>query len=199
MPNAGGCASRFRLRTLWIAAVLLMPATPLAAQGFCFHGRPQDRCSAFLVTEAGAALSVPTDDDLNFTFQTGVLFNVGPRSAVGGVLLGGAFQNDARLGARIRYRHWLTSRLTLDVAPGLLVVNDAFTSREPGFSGEVSIGYGEWAAVTTQLEILPFEFATETRGFFGLKLGSYPGAVATAGAAVLAVVLIALISGTDFQ
>jgi hypothetical protein len=176
-----------------------MPVAPLAAQGLCFHGHPQARCSAFLVTEAGAAFSVPIDDDPNLTFQAGVMFNVGPRSAVGGVLLGGAFQNDARLGARVRYRHWLTPKLTLDVAPGLLFVNDAFTSQEPGFSGELSVGYGEWVAVTAQLEVLPFEFATETRGFFGLKLGSYPGAVATAGAAVWVAILYALVSGTDFQ
>ncbi|MDH3292516.1 MAG: hypothetical protein OEO20_12480 [Gemmatimonadota bacterium] len=200
MPKADVCASRFGLRPgLWVAAALLMPVAPLPAQGFCFHGRPQARCSAFLVTEAGAALSVPTDDDPNITFQTGVLFNVGPRSAVGGVLLGGAFQNDARLGARVRYRHWLTPKLTLDVAPGLLFVNDAFTSQEPGFSGEVSVGYGEWAAVTAQLEVLPFEFATETRAFFGLKLGSYPGAAATVGAALWVAILYALISGADFQ
>lgn len=187
--------------SIWLCAGAALPmiATPLPAQGFCFHGHPQERCSAFLVTEAGVGLSVPTDDDANFTFQSGVLFNVGPRSAVGGVLIGGAFQNDARLGARVRYRHWVTPQLTLDVAPGLLFVNDAFTSREPGFSGELAVGYGEWVAVAAQLEVLPFEFATDTRAFFGLKLGSYPGAVATAGAALWVAVLAILISGTEFQ
>ncbi len=189
---------RYRLLGFSGVAALLMTAAPLDAQGFCFHGRPHDRCSAFLVTEAGAAFSVPTDDDANFTFQTGVLVNVGSRSAVGGVLLGGAFQGDGRFGARVRYRHWLTPTLTLDVAPGLLLVNDAFTSREPGFTGEVAVGWGDWVAVTAQLEVLPFEFTTDTRAFFGAKLGSYPGAVATAGAAVWVAILAILIGGTDF-
>lgn len=187
---------RWTLATL--ACAVLLPV-PLPAQGFCFHPRPLARCSWFAVTEAGAALSVPSDEDPNLTFQAGALVNVGPRSSVGGVLVGAVFQNDVRFGVRGRYRHWLTDRVTLDVAPGILLYNETFTADSPGFTGELAVGYADWIAFTAQLEIVPFEFGTETRGFFGVKLGSYPGAVAVGAAAAWAGVAAAVFSGIDAQ
>jgi hypothetical protein len=184
-----------------VAGVLafLGQSVPLTAQGFCFHPRPIARCSWFSVTEAGVALSVPSDEDPNLTFQAGALANVGPRSAVGGVLVGAVFQNDVRLGVRARYRRWLTDRLTLDVAPGILLYNGTFTADSPGFTGEVALGYADWIALTAQLDVVPFEFGTETRGFFGVKIGSYPGAAAAGVAVIWAGVAAAVFSGIDKQ
>jgi hypothetical protein len=183
-----------------VAGTLAMcAAVPLGAQGFCFHPRPIERCSWFAVTEAGAALSLPADDDPNLSFQAGVLANLGSRSALGGVLLGGVFQNDVRFGVRARYRRWLTQRITLDFAPGLLLYNAAFTARSPGFTGELALGYADWIALTAQLEAVPFEFGMQTRAFFGVKVGSYPGAVAAGAAAIWAGVAAAIFAGIDTQ
>jgi hypothetical protein len=178
---------------------LVLHPVPLAAQGYCFHPRPPARCSWFSVTEAGVALAIPSDEDPNFTFQAGALTNVGPRSAIGGVLVGAVFQNDVRLGMRARYRHWLSERVTLDIAPGILLYNDAFTADSPGFTAELGVGYGDWIALTAQLDVVPFEFGTETRGFFGVKIGSYPGALAVGAAVVWAGVAAAIFADIDKQ
>jgi hypothetical protein len=188
----------FGVAVAGVLAVLLQPV-PLTAQGFCFHPRPIARCSWFSVTEAGVALSVPSDEDPNLTFQAGALANVGSRSAIGGVLVGAVFQNDVRLGVRARYRHWLTDRLSLDIAPGVLLYNGAFMADSPGFTGELALGYADWIALTAQLDVVPFEFSTETRGFFGVKIGSYPGAAAAGVAVIWAGVAAAIFSGIDKQ
>jgi hypothetical protein len=113
--------------------MLLVLTAPLpaagAAQHLCFHPHPEARCSWFVVTEAGVAFSVPADEDPNLTFQTGALANVAEHSAIGGVLFAGVYQNDVRLGVRGRYRHWVTDRLTIDVAPGVLLYNGSRSRR----------------------------------------------------------------------
>lgn len=145
------------------------------------------------------ALSVPSDEDPNLTFQAGALANVAAHSAVGGVIVAGVFQNDVRLGVRGRYRHWVTDRLTIDVAPGVLLYNETFTTDSPGFTAELAVGYADWIALTAQLDVVPLEFGTDTRAYFGAKIGSYPGAVAAGAAVVWAAVVAVIFSGIHTQ
>ena len=109
--------------------------------------------------------------------------------------LAAVFENDLRAGLRLRYRHWLPSGFTVDVAPGVLLLNQTFTAQGIGFSGGVAVGYRDWAAITVQVEVADYELTgTEATGFLGLKLGSYPGAVGIAAALVWGIILVAVVA-----
>ncbi len=186
-----------------LAAAVLAAVGTLAGQtsGLCFRGRPAPRCRAFLITEFGFNVSTHDNfvDATSGVWELGVLRNTGKRTALGGSARFAVGAGD-RLVLSPRVRRWLGNHLTLDLAPGVIVWDDRVTglstARAPGFSGQITLGYADFGAVTTGVEIAHFDRAqplgvsgTSVVPFVGVRLGSYPGAIAgTAGAALIGLV-----------
>lgn len=174
-----------------IAAV----AAPLAAQqapaSWCVRGAPRQRCATFPLTELGFAVGPSTatrGTPVNLTWDVGVMRNVGDRAAIGGSIT--VIVDDAdrtMLGVRPRYRRWLRDRISLDLAPAVLIAelrNASFPEPSfPAFSGFVGLNLGDLVAVTAQAELLRVAGRSETIFQVGLRLGSYPGLIAMPAAA----------------
>ena len=90
------------------------------------------------------------------------------------------------LGIKPRLRRWLNPWLSVDVAPGLLLFGlqhrTTFVPSYPAFSGHVALNFGDFAALSAQLEVLPLTQRSnanpegrEVNAFIGLRLGSYRG------------------------
>ena len=190
-----------------IAALLAGAAATLAGQttGLCFRGRPAPRCRAFLITEFGFNVSTHDNfvDATSAVWELGVLRNTGTRSAFGATARFAIGAGD-RLILSPRLRRWMGHNLTLDLAPGVIVWDDRVTglstARAPGFSGQVTLGYGDFVALAAGVEIAHFDRAqplgvsgTSVVPFVGVRLGSYPGTIAgTVGAALIGLVAVIL-------
>jgi hypothetical protein len=103
-------------------------------------------------------------------------------------------------------RYWATRYLSIDLSPGLVFAGtDNTGQRDIGVNASVTVGYADWIAWSTQLEILPYTITTvsgypyteepheethstnEVMLYTGVTLQSYAGIAGAlaAGAAVL--------------
>ncbi len=152
------------------------------AFALCWHARPAPRCDAFLLTDLGAAFSVigRWDEyagigDYRLVADWGLMFNTGPRVAVGASL----YARDAQhFGPAFRLRRWTSARGSLDVGVGVLV-----GSREAGsVFGLVKYSPYEWIGVAVRPELVhdPQSVGeSRLRVSAGVELGSDPGAILT--------------------
>jgi len=107
-------------------------ASTRTPKALCFRGRPLPNCRSFLLTEFDLALT-----EGSVRWEIGAMHNIGSRSAVGGsLLLRGAENDSSAFGAKIRFRHWLSRVVALDVSSGILV---AGRGTAPGFAGHVGL------------------------------------------------------------
>lgn len=197
------------IRTLCLTSVLALPGPALASQPggqdapeeFCFRGGPLQRCKGFTLSEFAAYIGPTTSyrrPPTNFIWELGYMQNLEVHDlAVGGTLFMVSDDESRRmLGVKPRLRRWLKPWLSLDVAPGVLLVGlrhrTGFIPTYPAFSGHVALNFGDFAAVSAQLEVLPLRERSpvnpeglEVNGFIGLRFGSYPGMVVGSTAAVL--------------
>jgi hypothetical protein len=109
------------------AAVLLAAALlpqPSAAQT-CFTGRPLPQCRHFFLTEATLMHRLDMPGGASFDESTvlglgvGLMRNITPTTAVG---VAGYLQTDTHESGgvlQVRFRHWLTDRFSLELAPGI--------------------------------------------------------------------------------
>jgi hypothetical protein len=169
-----------------IAALVAAP-TPAAAQ-FCFRGRPRPACSTFLISEflVGSRFSESqyAQTLVIAHWEYGLMANVGDRTAVGGTA---------------RYRRWLGSSWSFDVAPGVVVAASSGGQdadlRGPGFSGHLGLMWRDLAGVSLLVEAVPFrQPETGIRGTdaalgIGGRLGSPVGGIVGA-AAFLGLVIV---------
>jgi hypothetical protein len=162
-----------------------------------FRGAPGAETRGFLLTEFGVATRL---DGLrsrwvvsHATWDVGYMRNVGARTAVGATLFISTddhFDEAYFIGFKPRVRRWLWRRLHADVSAGL-IVSDFGGSRVlsfdfPGVAGHIGLGYGDWGSVVLQYEdvrygyVFPGPFDTpihEHNWYFGVNVGSYPGAI----------------------
>lgn len=121
------------------------PAAPSATpqRPFCWRGQPQSRCRAFALFEIttsrfvngsklDASVTRPGFGDRHNAdalashneVELGAMFNVRPKAAIGGTLIGGGLEQGSPPtqfgGVAARYRRWWSRRLSGDVAAGAL-------------------------------------------------------------------------------
>lgn len=189
----------------------------IQAKPRCFTGRPLPRCKTFWLTEVGSyramagteftqqfepsySFKLPHLHD-HLSWEVGVMANRNQRSAVGGTVLAGLErQGAARLGLKGRYRHWLGEQGMLDVSGGALRASMRLPHPEPpatayGITGDVALGWRDWAAITVRGDALRGEGRTVSAVYGGVRLGSYPAIVATAVFAAYFALLMAAYSG----
>jgi hypothetical protein len=198
------------LRTLCVLSLLTLPGAALASQPgvqeaseeLCFRGGPLQRCKGFMLSEFAAYIGPTTSyrrPPMNFIWELGYMRNLAANDmAVGGTLF---LVNDDEprkmLGLKPRLRTWLKPWLSLDVAPGVLLVGiehgSGFVPSYPAFSGHVALNFGDFVALSAQAEILPLTQTSnvnpegmETNVFIGLRFGSYPGVGVGSAAALIA-------------
>lgn len=186
---------------LAIAALVAAPA-PAVAQ-FCLRGRPRPACSTFLISEflVGSRFSESqyAETLVIAHWEYGLMGNVGDRTAVGGTALGAITGGGGRLALKARYRRWLGSSWSLDVAPGVVVAagsggQDA-DLRGPGFSGHLGLMWRDFAGVSLLFEAVPFRQpetgipGTDAAFGIGGRLGSPVGGILGA-ATFLGLVLV---------
>lgn len=194
--------SRVRLIAALLAAALVHAPSDAASASLCWRGKPMPECRTFLVTELGVYGRLdddPTqaaDNPVYFTLDLGVMKNVSPVSAVGVTAYGGAGDSHARIGARFRYRRWLSRNTSVDLAPGVIAYGSedgGYTHQAPGFVFGATWNWRDWVALGLEVEhsryriegYTPGELASpekisDTTWRAGGKLGSAPGVLGTA-------------------
>jgi hypothetical protein len=186
----------------------------------CFRGGPVPRCSGFWLTEFGVAPRLTPDgrdDGPLYTWELGLMKNAGRRNALGGSFFIEGADDGAGWGIRPRYRHWLSSKFSVEVAPGFVLRHSGYTS--VAFSGQVAINFSDYLALTTTLRVFqhtiylpafnPQEYPnsylpasrTSAALFGGVRVGSVPGVITGIGVplAVFVVFLIACGGGGCFD
>jgi hypothetical protein len=127
-------------------------------------------------------------------WELGAAWNVTDHSAVGATLFfAGLDADESRAGVRARYRYWLGSVMSLEVAAGLLLeandvplgVSNARTLR--GWSGQVSFGFRDIIGVHARVDAAKGSSRTLVDWFAGVQTGSGIGK-----AGILALAAIAL-------
>jgi hypothetical protein len=105
-----------------------------------WRGHPYPECRFFLVSEVGmshALGNTPTRGGSGvIAADLGLMKNISERAAVGGTVHARLGEDYARAGVRARYRRWLGRSTSLDLSPGIIVVEKDDYSYDyvpPGF------------------------------------------------------------------
>ncbi len=115
-----------RRQCLLILFCTLLP-NPVAAQQadsctYCWRARPIDRCRVMILTNFGGYVESATiagGAGLRVVADWGVLVNVGARTAIGASVFSSYDGTDGFiLGPAARYRRWLSSSQSIDLALG---------------------------------------------------------------------------------
>jgi len=181
-------------------------------RSLCWRGHPLTECGAFVITELGAYARI--DDDpthasegpLYFTLDVGPMWNRTPRNAVGLTAYLATGDAHARLGARVRYRRWISRTISVDVAPGVILYGSedgGYTYQAPGFVGALSLSVGDLVGVALEMEhsgYRPYSLAiplvgSDTTWRVGGKLGSGLGVLGTAALVGFVVYVVAAAGG----
>lgn len=177
-------------RTRFLAwSILLLPvlqaAPGSAAPQACFRGRPLPACRSFWITEAALSGRVDGRSDqraVALTFDFGHMKNLSPHQALGGSIFmrsrGAEALSSVAFGLRPRYRHWLSRVFSLDVAPGLVLVQsgDYLRSSLPTVSAEFALGAADLVALTAEADLVRIPgHGIDTAWFVGGRLGGGSG------------------------
>jgi hypothetical protein len=170
----------------------------------CFRGRPKPRCDSFWFTEFAATPRLNANPsgaggpDYYYTWDYGLMSNVGEKKALGGGLFLGGEDDGFRFGVKFRYRRWLTPRTPLDFSPGILIAggDNQRKPQFPGFTGSVGVMHADLVGIAVQFEVVPDSARTlETAWYGGVKFGSYPGLIMS----VVGPIIIAIAIGNSFE
>lgn len=126
------------------------------------RGHPKAEQEWFPVLQAGTLFKLSPDEvpgdraNAILTIDAGAMKNVGQRTALGGSAYFGLDPDQTRLGAKARFRYWLSRSLAIDLAPGFIAggtgVDYGRSYSYPGLVGELSFSMGDWMVVTGQVE-----------------------------------------------
>src|SRR2546425_5527352 len=121
--------------------LLLAWSEPAPAQGaqdsvadrqaapLCYRARPKPACSAFILTDFGGYLVLGGDESndtpLREVADWGVMANVSARDALGASVFASLDRLGFALGPAVRYRRWLSSSASLDLAVGTPLVRSS--------------------------------------------------------------------------
>jgi hypothetical protein len=118
-----------------------------------------------------------------FTWEVGRMLTMNRRSALGAALFLGTDANDMlRFGVKPRYRRWLDSKVSLEIAPGILIRGgDPLESTFPGVNTHVGLNFEDNFILYAQMEVNRTKnYGTDVAWYGGVKLGSSPGLIAGA-------------------
>jgi len=185
-----------------------------AWKSFRFHPEPGRACGSYLITETSilSRTSGPSPGKLFVSLDYGYARNVGDATSLGGTVFVGGDDDVVRSGLRIRYVRWLRPNLSLDVAPGIvLLANEKGTSRfkSPGFSSQVGLNLGGRIGLVAQVASVarreaPSFFAPpdttvhETDWHLGVRLGGGLGVFGTAALVGRTILVLASFSNSGF-
>lgn len=190
-----------RLPTLLSAFALALAAAPLASQTsgapvflnadsasvrtpkqLCFKGAPIDRCRYFMLTEysrTGDEYGGGEGTGHKNNIELGVMRNLDERSAVGMSVFTGVEDRPHR-GVAVRYRRWLNSGVSVDLAPGVMAAGGGDGLR---LTGTAAFSLADYVAVFVQGE------TGDNTVTAGVRVGALPGLIAgTLAAAIGALV-----------
>ena len=175
--------------------VVLYCGSPHVALGqSCFRGRPQPQCTGFAVLEFTGAVrlngkSGPTDQNAAFLYWSGgYLQNIGSTSALGAAFKLTADSDGHRYGPVVRYRHWLSSTSSIDVAPGAFVGgrDNLVTLRFPSPTADVALNYGDRVGLAIGVDALRQRGGgTQWQGHVGARFGTWLAPLAMLGLGLL--------------
>jgi len=177
-----------------------------ARKKFSFKPEPISKCSSFLVTEFGLFYGLDKSSDQSnlrlVTWELGYMVNRNEHSALGGTFVlavdpdGGA----SRLGLKARYRYWLSSKKSVDIAPGILFSGSKDGFEFPSFTCNAGLNLNTWFAISGQVDIIRRKTVTKPEGYLGFKFGTPTGAgIATAALVVAALAVAITFSGPIFS
>jgi hypothetical protein len=179
---------------LTAAPVHAQTPAPLQAPGIlCLRGEPRPNCDEFAITEVSYAFAIastsaprsgtttPSDADRadfrqHVTVELGQMYNRSPLTALGYTGVLGVDNGRVRVGAKGRYRRWLTpDGPSLDISAGPVI---AYLRNTDGpmllLSTDVSYNFYDYGALTARLEMGQARGRTPTALYTGLRLGSKP-------------------------
>ncbi len=180
------------------------PTTPL-----CYRARPKPACSAFVITNFRGYLVLGGDQVNDTPFREvadwGLMANVGTRDALGGSVFASLDRLGFALGPAVRYRRWLSSSASLDLAVGTPLVTGATNIQGGSVFGLVKWSPNDWFAVAARPELLRqsvflgcgptmcnYDVQSRGRVSVGLEVGRLPGLVLTVTGGVATLLLAAL-------
>jgi hypothetical protein len=170
---------------------------------------PRSVTKSFLITDT-SVLSRPGDSGQRpgvistyVGFDLGVMTNVSSRTAVGYGGFFGSSYDYVNAGARFRLRRWLSATSSVEIAPAIILAEGRASggaAAPPGFSVQVSWCPSRYLTVTTEAfsvrrrdysyrderYALLGEVRRDNGLLLGAKVGLWPGAVAGAAAALVA-------------
>jgi hypothetical protein len=211
---AVGLGALFTLRVVIVPANVGAQTTPDSGS-VCFEARPLPECKTFWLTEAGyyrpviGTGSTQRNQTAGFdgpelaryySWELGGMSNRSRRTAVGATFLIGM---EGRFGLKGRYRRWLPNRGFVDASAGALramvhLPAPHFDTPSYGITGDVALGWRDWAAITVRADALRGGGRTTAALYGGVHLGSYPAVLATAAAIAYGVCLGASFAGGAF-
>ena len=173
------------------------PTSEKRTDALCWRGHPYPECRSFLVTEVGISYpwgNTPTyDGGAVIAGDLGWMKNISERAAVGGTAHARLGEDYARAGVRARYRRWLGRSTSVDLSPGIIVLNKDETYNTdylpPGFVGGAALNLGDLFALSLEAEYGRYSVreytATEIHRSrssqvtwrLGWKAGSLPGSI----------------------
>ena len=176
----------------------------------CWRGRPSPECHGFILTDFGLQWRLDDDptavgaDPYHVSLDVGYAHNTSARDAFGGTIYLGAGTDHARVGVRGRYRRWLSRDVSVDVAPGILVIGSedvGWDYQAPGFMVTAGVGWKDLVGLTVEAEHSRYEDlvpapgqpvkVSDTAWRAGLKLGRAPGVIGTLAIVGLFVAVVA--------
>ena len=161
------------MKKLALLALLLAHAPAFAQSDlpkFCTFGKPLPDCRAFFLTEAGYAYGL-TNSEHYPSYELGPMVNTSEKIAVGLTAIVGA-NNGFLYGLKVRGRYWLTPRMGLDVATGVL------DAEGRAYTGGVGLSFADQYAFTAHVDHSVERYVdSRTEFFLGFKVGSKPGIV----------------------
>lgn len=175
----------------------------------CWHARPQPQCAAFLLTNGGGYSRLigtrPGERAAGAVADYGFMVNVGAHNAVGGSFFA-SIETEAAAGLAVRYRRWLDSRASLDIAVGTPLVRNGNIASGSVY-GLVKFSPVHWLGVALRPNMVrgfevswgPTSCVQVIRSRLllavGVELGWWPGALLTAGGGLLSLIGLSTAGG----
>jgi len=171
----------------------------LSNEQICFRGKPTKECKFFTIIEAGYLLdSKKTRTLQHIMCEAGLMFNLNKHHAIGATAYIYPKEESSR-GFKLRYRKWLGSSFSLDIAPGLMLADGRSHTKKPQFTGHIGLNYKDIVSLISQVDIKRYtREKTEFDLSFGVKFGSQVGA-ATIAVTLAAALIYGAIAFSNFK